>query len=238
MTVENIIRSLEDQARDRESSIDEADPDCIFRRDAEALRGALSMIRGSEYTFRLCVAQDGRSIVDMTVGANAVPEEISKAKKTIQRLLNEFAPIATIPPPASPAPLEPEPDEEPEPVEAQPSAESEQPAGVAPAPAQAVIRRPKASGMEGAKGLVILYCETCGGIFGTFLKGAKQEFTCKCGSRIDLTKPMARFRYTCPCCEKVTWGTTNVEEPSFETRCICGNSVMLTWVSKDKEYRG
>ena len=84
MTVENIIRSLEDQAKDRESSIDETDPDCIFRRDAEALR----------------VAQDGRSIVDMTVGANAVPEEISKAKKTIQRLLNEFAPKVAIPPPA------------------------------------------------------------------------------------------------------------------------------------------
>ena len=30
MTVENIIRSLEDQAKDRESSIDETDPDCIF----------------------------------------------------------------------------------------------------------------------------------------------------------------------------------------------------------------
>lgn len=29
MTVENIIRSLEEQAKDRESSIDEADPACL-----------------------------------------------------------------------------------------------------------------------------------------------------------------------------------------------------------------
>lgn len=105
-------------------------------------------------------------------------------------------------------------------------------------PAPAVIRRPKASGAEGAKGLVILHCKTCGNIFGAFLKESKQEFICKCGGRIDLTRPMARFRYTCPCCEKKTFGTTNVEEPSFEARCRCGNSVMLTWVSKDKEYRG
>lgn len=102
MTVENIIRSLEDQVKDRESSIDEADPDCIFRRDAEALRSVLAMIQSSgPYTFRLCVAHDGRSIVDTTVGANAVPEEISKAKKTIQRLLNEFAPKITVPPPSA-----------------------------------------------------------------------------------------------------------------------------------------
>lgn len=48
MTVENIIHNLEDQVKDRESNIDEADPDCIFRRDAEALRGALAMIRGEK----------------------------------------------------------------------------------------------------------------------------------------------------------------------------------------------
>ena len=36
----DIISSLEDQAKDRESSVDPDDPDCIFRRDAIALRGS------------------------------------------------------------------------------------------------------------------------------------------------------------------------------------------------------
>ena len=45
MTIGEIIRNLEDQAKDRDSSVDEDDPDCIFQRDAEALREAVSIIR-------------------------------------------------------------------------------------------------------------------------------------------------------------------------------------------------
>lgn len=45
MTIGEIIRNLEDQAKDRESSIDKDDPECIFRKDAEALREAVSIIR-------------------------------------------------------------------------------------------------------------------------------------------------------------------------------------------------
>lgn len=44
MTIDEIIRSLEDQAKDRDSSVDEDDPDCIFRRDAKALREAASLL--------------------------------------------------------------------------------------------------------------------------------------------------------------------------------------------------
>ena len=43
MTLEEIIRSLEDQALDRDSSID--DPDCIFRHDAAALRATVERLR-------------------------------------------------------------------------------------------------------------------------------------------------------------------------------------------------
>lgn len=91
---------------------------------------------------------------------------------------------------------------------------------------------------EGAKGIVILYCESCGNSFATFLKERKQQFVCRCGGHIDLTRPMARFRYSCPCCEKKTWGSTNVEEPSIETKCLCGNPVVLAWNPRSKEYRG
>ena len=44
MTLDEIIRNLEDQVKDRESSIDEDDPECIFRTDAKALREAVSLL--------------------------------------------------------------------------------------------------------------------------------------------------------------------------------------------------
>lgn len=48
MTLDEIIRSLEDQAKDRDSSVDEDDPECIFRKDAQALREAASVLRAVE----------------------------------------------------------------------------------------------------------------------------------------------------------------------------------------------
>lgn len=45
MTLEEIIRSLEDQAIDRDSSVDEDDLDCIFRHDAKALRAAAELLQ-------------------------------------------------------------------------------------------------------------------------------------------------------------------------------------------------
>ncbi len=44
MALDEIISNLEDQVKDRESSIDEDDPDCIFRFDAEALRETVSLL--------------------------------------------------------------------------------------------------------------------------------------------------------------------------------------------------
>lgn len=44
MTLDEIISNLEDQAKDRESSIDKDDPECIFRTDAKALREAVSLL--------------------------------------------------------------------------------------------------------------------------------------------------------------------------------------------------
>lgn len=40
-----IIRSLEDQAEDRDSFVNKDDPKCIFRHDAAALRAAVSLLR-------------------------------------------------------------------------------------------------------------------------------------------------------------------------------------------------
>ena len=48
MPLAEIIRSLEDQADDRDSSVDKDDPDCIFRHDAAALRAAVSLLRRLE----------------------------------------------------------------------------------------------------------------------------------------------------------------------------------------------
>lgn len=45
MKFNEIIASLLDQAQDRDSSIDENDPDCIFRHDAAALRAAVELLK-------------------------------------------------------------------------------------------------------------------------------------------------------------------------------------------------
>lgn len=48
LTLAEIISNLEDQALDRDSSVDKDDPDCIFRHDAAALRAAVAMLRKLE----------------------------------------------------------------------------------------------------------------------------------------------------------------------------------------------
>lgn len=45
MSFDEILSNLEDQTRDRLSSVDEADPDCIFKRDAVALQTAIALLR-------------------------------------------------------------------------------------------------------------------------------------------------------------------------------------------------
>ena len=90
---------------------------------------------------------------------------------------------------------------------------------------------------EGARGLLRLYCQECGNTFGTFLKERQSEITCRCGHHIDLTAPLARYRFTCPYCEKEAWGQTNLEDPEITIRCKCGGNVDLRWVPKAKEYQ-
>ena len=93
-----------------------------------------------------------------------------------------------------------------------------------------------ASRPEGARGLLRLRCPECGSTFGTFLKERQRDIACKCGHRIDLTAPLARYRFTCPYCEKDTWGQTNLEDPEITLRCRCGMDVDVMWVPKAKEY--
>ena len=105
----------------------------------------------------------------------------------------------------------------------------------APAPAgggQTSDKRP-----EGARGLLRLYCRECGNTFGTFLKELQSEITCRCGHHIDLTVPLARYRFTCPHCGKESWGKTNLEDPELTARCICGEDVVMRWNSKEREYQ-
>jgi len=47
---------------------------------------------------------------------------------------------------------------------------------------------------------------------------------------------VARYRFTCPYCEKESWGLTNLEDPNITIRCKCGGDVDLRWVPKAKEY--
>lgn len=43
------------------------------------------------YTFSLCITEEGSTIVDTTVNVKATAEEITRAKQTIQRLLDTYA---------------------------------------------------------------------------------------------------------------------------------------------------
>jgi len=90
---------------------------------------------------------------------------------------------------------------------------------------------------EGAKGLLRLHCQECGSTFGTFLKEYRKDFTCKCGHKIDLNIPMARYTCTCPYCENIGWGRTNLEGPETEVECKCGEKITLRWDPDAKEYR-
>ena len=49
MTLDEIICSLEDQARDRESMVPADEPDSIFAHDAQALREAAELIREKRF---------------------------------------------------------------------------------------------------------------------------------------------------------------------------------------------
>lgn len=173
------------------------------------------------YTFSLCIDYGDRTLIDTTVEVKATAEEITKVKRTIQRLMNEYAPAVA----PTPEPVPPEPETQ------APITPTEQPGPeVKPTP-------PPGEKAGGARGLLRLQCPECGSTFGTFLREYQTEIACKCGHQIDLTVPLGRYRFTCPYCEKETWGQTNLEDPDITVRCKCGGDVELHWAPKAKEYQ-
>ena len=95
------------------------------------------------YTFSLCIDRGGRTIVDTTVEVPDTREGITKAKRTIQRLMNEYAPVPKAPDLVG---LNPE---------SQPSTDPPPAAETAPTPSPE--KKP-----EGARGLLRLHCPECG----------------------------------------------------------------------------
>ena len=53
------------------------------------------------------------------------------------------------------------------------------------------------------------------------MRSRQSEIACRCGYHIDLTAPLARYRFICPYCEKETWGRTNLEDPEITEEFIC-----------------
>lgn len=189
------------------------------------------------YTFSLCIERSDRTIIDTTIIAKATADEIARAKRTVQRLLTEYTPTikapeqVPTPPPESDTPALPEPEAQ------DPAADQRQdePAEAA-APPQSAAPVP-AKKPEGARGLLRLRCPECSNTFGTYLRDYQTEIQCKCGHHIDLTAQLARYRFTCPYCEKETWGQTNLEDPEITIRCKCGGDVDLRWNPKAREYQ-
>jgi len=174
-------------------------------------------------TFSLCIGQDNRIFVDAVVEVPATSAGVAKAKKTIQYLMDEHAPVieAIETEKASALKLENQP-----PIN--PAGQSEP---------EAVLPPPLEKKPEGVRGLLHLHCEECGRTFGTFLREHQTKMDCKCGHQIDLSAPLARYRFTCPYCEKECWGQTNLEAPDITVRCKCGRDVTLEWTPPEKEYR-
>lgn len=189
------------------------------------------------YTFTLKICDSVGPLIDMTIGAAQDKDSLAKAKETVNKALEEFTPMPSgVKAPVQSAEMTitpgmmmelraksgttPAQDTTAEPVEDTPAQD--------PAPA-----KPPA----GVKGLLRLRCPNCGNIFGTFLREPKTEIDCKCGHSIDLTGPLVRYRFTCPYCEKDSWGYTNLEDPAIIIRCKCGGDVELQWNTKAKEYQ-
>jgi len=180
-------------------------------------------------------------IVDTTVEVKATAKEISKAKRTVQRLLNEYAPAiettqAVAPEPEHPCLITldesgPAPSSSTWEYLTRRAADlrNHQPEN---APAPPPEKKP-----DGAKGLLRLHCPECGNTFGTFLREYQAEIACKCGHPINLTAPLALYHFTCPYCAHEGFGKTNLEDPEITVRCKCGEDVELRWDAKAKEYQ-
>lgn len=172
------------------------------------------------YTFSLCITEEGSTIVDTTVNVKATAEGITRAKQTIQRLMDMCAPVVE-PPQASESELWNQPPVDP--------ADPPKPETVRIPP---FMKKP-----EGARGVLRLFCPECGDVFGTFLREYQTEIECKCGCKIGLTGALARYRFTCPYCEHEGWGQTNSEDPEIEVKCKCRETVTVRWNKDAREYQ-
>lgn len=204
------------------------------------------------YTFRLQIERSDRTVLDTAITTKASREEMIKAKKSVRRLLDEYAPL---PPVLTPAPdLPPAPDPESEektgcedgsydcgtcPINGQcdRQSEAEEPDRPEKTPTPAGGGQTSDKRPEGARGLLRLYCRECGNTFGTFLKERQSEITCRCGHQIDLTAPLALYRFTCPYCQHECWGKTNSEDPEIEVQCKCREMVTVRWNRDAREYQ-
>ena len=194
------------------------------------------------YVFGGYIKRGDDTVLDIAVEAIDTPESISKAMNTVHRAMTNYAPKPIVisadkaqsdHAPAQTAALIAE-----QAVAASEPATAANPATLERKPTPAPVPPPKPDRpLEGVRGMIHLRCEGCGKTLATSLKMKQQEITCRCGHTIDLTKPLARFRYTCPYCEMERWGLTNLEDSNICIKCKCGGTVDLQWESKAKEYR-
>lgn len=188
------------------------------------------------YTFGAYIKRGDNTVLDIAVEAINTPESIRKAISTVRRAMTSHAPdvtpIVIAADKIQSAHTVAQAAAAPEPATTPTSAASSQEQK----PQSPTILKPDKP-LEGVRGLLHLRCEDCGKPLATFLKFKQQTITCRCGHTADLTKPLARFHYTCPYCEMERWGWTNLEDTNISVKCKCGGTVDMQWTPKAKEYR-
>ena len=194
------------------------------------------------------IKRGNETVLDIAVEAIDTPESIRKAMNTVRRAMTNYAPktmsITIDADQAQTAHVSAQvttsaagqADAASEPATAPLPAATDHEPDPQPMPTIAPASKPDGP-IEGARGLLRLHCRECGSTFNTFLRDLQTDLACRCGHHIDLTVPLARYHFTCPCCEKETWGKTNLEDPNITIRCKCGSNIDLWWVPKAKEYR-
>lgn len=171
-------------------------------------------------TFRLSIAQEDKTLLDVVVTAEGEAEAISRAKRSIQRLLNEHTPKIEQAAISIPAETAMEKAEEPQGPEEQAPTGCGDPAF-----------------NSGAKGVLNLKCPECMSNFHICLRDYQRSVPCKCGHVIDLTDPtIARYEYNCPSCGRHNYGKTNIEDPEYTDTCQCGENIRLVWNKVRKRY--
>lgn len=188
------------------------------------------------YTFGAYIKRGDNTVLDIAVEAINTPESIRKAISTVRRAMTSHAPdvtpIVIAADKIQSAHTVAQAAAAPEPATTPTSAASSQEQK----PQSPTILKPDKP-LEGVRGPLHLHCEGCGKTLATFLKVKQQAITCRCGHTADLTKPLARFHYTCRYCESERWGLTNVEDADISVKCKCGGMVDMQWEPKAKEYR-